>query len=86
MDIGKVLKNGWRRGNVPGQYHRNGGKQSKSEVNIQKVRGAIRSDFDKERLRLKEKEDRRHNYSKYIYELALPNELDRQELKKEAAR
>jgi hypothetical protein len=34
----------------------------------------------------KEKEVRRNKYSKYIYELALPIELDRQELRKEAAR
>ena len=47
---------------------------------------AVRSDFDKERVRLKEKEVRRNKYSKYIYELALPIELDRQELKREAAR
>ena len=55
-------------------------------MHITKVRDAIRSDFDKERIRLKEKEDRRHKYSKYIYELALPIELDRQELRREAAR
>jgi hypothetical protein len=50
------------------------------------VNDAARSDFDKERVRLKEKEVRRNKYSKYIYELALPIELDRQELKREAAR
>lgn len=55
-------------------------------MHITKVNDAVRSDFDKERVRLKEKEVRRNKYSKYIYELALPIELDRQELKREAAR
>jgi hypothetical protein len=55
-------------------------------VHITKISDAVRSDFDKERVRLKEKEVRRNKYSKYIYELALPIELDRQELRKEAAR
>lgn len=55
-------------------------------MHITKISDAVRSDFDKERVRLKEKEVRRNKYSKYIYELALPIELDRQELRKEAAR
>jgi len=76
MDLGKVLKKGWRRGD-PTSKNRKGGKQSKSEVHITKVSDSVRSDFDKERVRLKEKEIRRNKYSKYIYELALPIELDR---------
>jgi hypothetical protein len=77
MDLGKVLKKGWKRGD-PNSKNRKGGKQSKSEVHITKVQSeAVRSDFDKERVRLKEKEVRRNKYSKYIYELALPIELDR---------
>ncbi len=76
MDLGKVLKKGWRRGD-PISKNRKGGKQSKSEVHITKVSDSVRSNFDKERVRLKEKEVRRNKYSKYIYELALPIELDR---------
>jgi len=36
MDLGKVIKKGWRRGD-PSTNNRKGGKQSKSEVQITKV-------------------------------------------------
>jgi hypothetical protein len=44
------------------------------------------SRFDKEREKLRLKGDRRSKYSKYIYELNLPIELDREELKREASK
>jgi len=46
----------------------------------------IISDYDKQKLVLREKEERRQKYAKYIKEINLPLELDRKELKKEASR
>lgn len=46
----------------------------------------IVSEFDKKRLLLREKEDRRQKYAKYVKEINLPLELDRKEIKKEASR
>ena len=44
----------------------------------------IISDYDKQKLVLREKEERRQKYAKYIKEINLPLELDRKELKKES--
>jgi hypothetical protein len=46
----------------------------------------IRTQFDKQKALMKEKEDRRQKYAKYIKEINLPLELDRKELRKEASR
>eukprot|EP00347_Sterkiella_histriomuscorum_P023750 403333517 len=46
----------------------------------------LRSEFENQKAIAREKEERRNQYAKYIKEINLPLELDRQELKREASR
>ena len=57
------------------------GNNSLSELRKRKI-----SEYDILKGRLREKEDRRNKYSKYINEINLPLELDREGLRREATR
>ncbi|CDW79529.1 UNKNOWN [Stylonychia lemnae] len=65
-----------------------GNKSRKKQSNNSRInsnRSNIYSTFDRQKAVAREKEDRRNNYAKYIKEINLPLELDRDELKREAS-
>ncbi len=70
-------------------FSQEGSNYSKIRVPVERNReisSRKHSKFEADKIKLREKEERRQKYSKYIYELNLPIELDRQELKRESDR